>query len=177
MPIYIPSPETGSGFDERMVAKGQIYNVTRNEKLWFQFNPETFRWTSEDVWKPTGIGVFGKDISFVAEESTRFNLSLVFVADPGAPKLRSHGLEERVSKFEEEGVQADFDEVVKTFDRWRSRNETTGRPDLLSVFFSPSLRLNSVITRIERVILDRFEDGTTREGQLDLQMLRWEPIA
>lgn len=175
MPLFVPDPTGRQGFDARSIYKGQIYNVDDNEKMSFQFNPEAFRWTSTDVWVPTGIGVFGRDVSYVREESSEFGLTLLFVADPGAPALKSEGVKEDISPVQD-GIQADFDQVVVMLDRWRARRPDSGRPSLLKLIISPGLYFDAVITKVERAILERFEDGSTREGQLDMNFLVWKPI-
>jgi len=160
------------GYESKAVQRGQIYNMELDEKIWFQFNPENFEWEEPFDWVSTGTGIYGHDIQYMGQGDVAFNLSLLFIADPNAPKVITENIAE-IAVYDKKS--ADFDSIIWMFQRWCRPNLDTGRPSQLRVIYGKHY-WDGIITRARYKIIEKFESGNIREGQIILSFRKWSPI-
>jgi hypothetical protein len=176
LPFHIPNSDI-SRYQELKISRGQLYNLTLDELLIFQFNPEAMIVKASDEWVPVGMGVKGRDMAFVSEGKDKFELQLLFMADPGAPDVISRNVQESLTwRGTAAGSgKADFDNIVAMIDRWRKPQPQTGQPSRLMVAYGCGAWEG--IIRERRIDYQaRFATGSTRAGMLTLKFEEWTPI-
>lgn len=171
MPLIIPTSLDGHYTEESMV-KGQLYNLDDDEYIGFQFNPEAFEFSQDDAWSETNwTGQPRSDYGYLGKGQNTFDLSMRYIADPGAPDFES----DCYINVKPTGVKADFDRILFMVDRWRNRRPETGMPSRMIVVFGSIRQFTGIISNRKAQVISSFKDMSTREGIITLQFREWEP--
>lgn len=171
MGLYIPtSGDPRQRLVDRPVTKGQLYNLTSNEKLTFQFNPEVFEWEQASHWAEAWRRNHGTrpKRQFIGTADIEFDLRLLYVADPDAPDFTLE-LNDQPGEF---GNSA-FVRIREGLDRWQKARPTTGLPDPLLVIFGDDIAFEAQIASINFKIVEFFRDLTAREALIDMEFFGW----
>jgi len=166
MGLYIPTSSAGQlPLSAVCIKKGQIYNLDNNEWMNFQFNPQTFEWERSINWAETTWkgDVQGGDLSFINIGPRTFDLSLLFLADPGAPEIN----------YKTNSVKIDsFEAVEELIESWSQIVSSKGRPARVKVIMGERF-FDGVIRNYHFKIIESFEDLSAKEGILTLEFREW----
>lgn len=158
------------------VTKGQLYNLDDDEFLSFQFNPETFMWERKTEWGD--LSFYGDDSGgerkYLLTKPREFDLSLLYVADPGAPDIAyqtagDNPLSQNVSA----GVSMDFKFIQDVIERWESKRPDKHRPSRIMVILGDR-SFSAVIVSSQFKIVEFFSDLSAREALLTLEFREWQ---
>ena len=139
--LFIPtSKQSIPLFTKQKLAKGQLYNLDRDQFLNFQFNPQTFDVRRDFNWGVnTGIGDdTGGDLLYLTSGPHTFDLTLLFMADPGVPAFE-YNTDLALSGDE---AAIDFKAIEDTFESWTAKIDRLGRPSRIRVRFGGEYRLS-----------------------------------
>lgn len=158
------------------LTKGQIYNLDNQEFLCFQFNPSSFEWEKNINWSRINWfnSVNGGELQYINQGPKLFDLSLIYVSEPGAPELRYNTPDVVVPGYSEDRIVS-FEAIVAVIDRWTAPIEGIGRPARLAVIIGPN-RFEGVIMKYNFRITEFFHNLTAREGRLVIEFEEWIPV-
>jgi hypothetical protein len=172
--LFLPtSHEAFSQANARQLAKGQIYNLDLDEYIGFQFNPTAFEWArqigwAETIWQGDDRG---GDLLFTHIGPRKFEVSLLYMADPGSPDF-TWSVPERLSNSD---VKSDFQALRKALERWEKKLDGRGRPSRVRVIVGPNY-FDGVMTQLGFKITEFFEDLSAREALVSLEFREWLPL-
>lgn len=170
--LFIPtSGNSVPPFTGIQLAKGQLYNLDLDRFVNFQFNPDTYENQQEDTWLPLSWygDATGGDLVYVGSGPRTFELPLLFVADPSAPRVE-YNTEYPLSN---PTLRFDFDALEKEINRWGQKIPQFGRPSRIRVIFGPSYFDGVILSKTFRKT-SFFPDLTTKEGMLMLRFREWQ---
>lgn len=174
MPLFIPT-SSGSDppFSNIQLIKGQLYNLDLNEFIGFQFNPREFVWTqninwSEIIWN----GDFsGGDLYFINRGPVTFDLSLLYIANPGTPNI-NYDVPENIVP---EGLIVEFEQIRVALERWTDPVSGLGRSSRIRVIIGPNY-FDIVMTSLGFRIGQFFEDLSAQESSINIGCREWLTI-
>lgn len=175
MSLFIPTSR-GAAVPpgNRTLAKGQIYNLDNDQYLGFQYNPTSFEWDRQIMWaEQTWRGdTTGGDMDFINLGPHKFDLSLLYLADPGAAGI-DHATDEPIVNGL---VPMDFQAIIRTLDGWTAVVPAKGRPARVRVIVGPNY-FDGAFLRLGYKITEFFEDLSAREALVNFEFREWRLVA
>jgi hypothetical protein len=137
----------------------------------FQFNPDVFEWSQEFFWAHINWkGAIGGDHQYLSSGPRQFRLALLFVADPGAPRIEDYNTQSRISTPD---LAVDYEALIDTVDAWMMPLSDKRRPSRLHVIFSRGRYFDVIVRRVSHQITEFFPDLRPREATLTLECVEW----
>lgn len=171
--LFIPTAgRNTTSLESTRIAKGQLYNLDNNQKLGFQFNPESFEWERNFNFAETSfIGdESGGDIMYLNTGPRTFELVLVYAADPGAPSIEYESNFIVSSNF----LRMDFQAIRYTIEEWEKKIPGLGRPSRIRVIIGPNY-FDGVIRSSKFRIGEFFPDLSAQQALVALRFREWNP--
>jgi hypothetical protein len=178
--LFIPLPGSSTvPFMGQPTVKGQLYAMDLNDKIDFQFNPTVFEFEQAFTWsRITYKGDFsGGDLDFQNVGPRKFDLPLLFLADPAAPPINftAESSEAEIVHKEpglDQPILFDYDELLKMLDFWKRPIEGKNRPTRIQVVMGQR-SFEGVITNLAHRELEFFRDMGVKEALITITFEEW----
>lgn len=172
MSLFLPTATTETTPAAYALAKGELYNLDRNEMFQFQFNPQNFIWERQLNWATANFkgASNGGHPQFLNLDAREFDLTLLFVADPSAP-LMNYYADENIVTLDESKI-IDFEALIRLILAWEKPIDGLGRPGILKLVMGAN-NIDCIIDHYQVHEQDYFEDMTVKAGQITFSMKEW----